>query len=73
MIWSKADLKIFAAGLAVGGKWKGASDGESFEAAYISPAIIGEPVLAKRTSGDNFNAAIISNSIVGNIVEVTEE
>ena len=74
MSWTDSDLKIFAAGLAIG-QWNsgtGKSDDTFFEKTMIRNRIISEIDLYKGTSTDNLNVSLTRGRILDNIRELKE-
>lgn len=65
MAWTNADLKIFAAGLAIGGEWNGHTPGnESFTTRIIQQYIITNNIFVS-----DITAPITSETIIDEIVE----
>ncbi len=73
MAWAKDDLKLFAAGLAVGGKWKGkiSVKADSFEMPFVLEPITGSIERYKDNGTDDFTLLIIE-PIIGDIVKLEE-
>ena len=75
MAWTEADLKIFAAGLAIGGEWNGGAGSSKdtfFEKTMIRNRVMGIPDLYKGTSTDNVSVSLIRGRILDNIRELEE-
>ncbi len=75
MAWTDADLRIFAAGLAIGGEWNGGAGSSKdtfFEKTLVRNCIMGVPDLYKGTSTDNFNVSLVRGRILDTIEELTE-
>ena len=62
MAWTEADLKIFAAGLAIGGEWNGRMPGGS---------MFDTPIMRKAVMSDiyatDISTSIMKDTIMGNI------
>ncbi len=64
MAWTDADLKIFAAGLAIGGEWNSRIPGESMFETPINDQITVNSIFAS-----DISTGIQYGCIVGNITE----
>ena len=64
MPWTKADLRIFAAGLAIGGEWNGRMPGESM---FETP--IHDTVTVNGIFASDISTGIHYGCIVSEIVE----
>ena len=64
MPWTKADLRIFAAGLAIGGEWNGRMPGDSMFETSITSNVTQNDIYA-----DDFIYSIAGECIVSGIVE----
>ena len=74
MAWTNGDLKIFAAGLAIGGKWNGGNggSGNDIDMSMLENYIMSDNVYRYRgTSTNDIDTALIENWVLGG-VEVLE-
>ena len=73
MSWTKGDLKIFATGLAIGGKWDGKNKNESFDMAVMERTISDKPIRFKNAAGSDFNAFVVDHSVMGEPIRLGNE